>query len=185
MFLVDQPADESGIAVSIVLTPSEVASFDGRHRHVDVTGPLKLMRLCGKTAAGAASDPYGRFWFNEKFFWSLVDTISENASNTAQLNHYLRFLLREFTAVCHDWNTFALIYQLSLPAGVPMNAVVGRVAPQPFCSSAAPARRVSRPHELLVGGEFQYIVDLRANSALRQYVQGPRPLHLHHIRRSQ
>jgi hypothetical protein len=160
----------------MILTPDEKKSFDGAYRTVTVTGPVSLFRLCGKTARGAASNPFGRFWFNANFFWKLVDAASDRATSTAELNHYLRYILREFTAVCHDWNSFAAIYELAVPAGTKMEATVGRIRPQPFYSAADPQRRSALPHEILVGGEFQYIIDLRAGSALRSRVAGPRPL---------
>lgn len=161
------------------LSAQEQASFDGRHRVIRLIGPLTLLRLCGKTASGAASDPYGRYWFNEKFFWNMIDLVSDHAASTVQLNHYLRFVLREFTAVCRDWNNFASIYQFSLPAGASVEVAVGRIAPQPFHSAADPQRRMASSHEVFVGGEFQYIVDMAANPWLKRHVQGPRPLTVH------
>jgi hypothetical protein len=163
--------------MALSLSSVELASFHGPHRITTIRGPLSLFRLCGRTAAGEANNPYGRFWFNEKFFWKVLDHISDNASNTALLNHYLRYVLREFTAVCHDWNTFASIYQLSLPPSSTLELAVGRIAPQPFFSRNDPQHRESLPHELLVGGEFQYIIDITPN--LRRYVHGPRPLWAH------
>lgn len=153
------------------LSTQELRSFDGRCREVTVSGPLTLFRLCGRTAAGAANNPYGRFWFNANFFWRMVDVLSDRASDVAELNHYLRYLLREYTAVCHDWNTFASIYELRVPPGRNVVAVVGRVAPQPFDSRPGGAL----PHELLVGGEFQYVLDVDGQG-LRPFVSGPRPL---------
>jgi len=164
---------------TLILTPDELSSFAGRYRLLTVQGPLTLFRLCGKTAGGAASNPYGRFWFNEKFFWNMIDIISDSVGDTAQLNHYLRYVLREFTAVCHDWNTFASIYQLNLPARTPIDIAVGRIAPQPFYSPTDPLRRKSLPHQVLVGGEFQYIIDVASNPSLRACVLGPRPLLVH------
>lgn len=163
----------------LVLSAKEVASFDGAYKIRHVNGPLTLFRLCGKNAAGEASNPYGRFWFNEKFFWRTLDVVSDSASNTAQLNHYLRFVLREFTAVCYDWNSFASIYQLHLPATKTLEVAVGRIAPQPFYSASDPNHRKSLPHELLVGGDFQYIVDLNADRDAKRLVTGPRPLLVH------
>ena len=162
--------------MSLILSPQEQASFDGAIRVVTVKGPLSLFRLCGKTASGTPSNPYGRFWFNEKFFWRMLDVLTDTIYSTAQLNHYLRYILREYTAVCHDWNTFTSFYQLALPTQQQLEVAVGRIAPQPFYSSSDPKQRASLPHEILVGGEFQYIVDLEANQGLKQYVQGPRPL---------
>jgi hypothetical protein len=162
--------------MTLILSTSERASFSGVSKIIKVQGPLTLFRLCGKTATGDANNPFGRFWFNEKFFWNMLDVLTDSAHNEAQLNHYLRFLLREFTAVCHDWNSFASIYQFSLPAREPLELAVGRIAAQPFFSSADPNHRISLPHEVLVGGEFQYIVDFASNPSLRRYVQGPRPL---------
>ena len=163
----------------LVLSEKEMASFDGAYKVKSVTGPLTLFRLCGRTAAGEASNEYGRYWFNEKFFWKTLDVVSDSASNTAQLNHYMRLILREFTAVCHDWNSFASIYQLYLPATKTLEVAVGRIAAQPFYSSSDPNHRQSLPHEMLVGGDFQYILDLKTDSELRRLVKGPRPLLLH------
>ena len=163
----------------LVLSEKEMASFDGAYKVKSVTGPLTLFRLCGRTAAGEASNEYGRYWFNEKFFWKTLDVVSDSASNTAQLNHYMRLILREFTAVCHDWNSFASIYQLYLPATKTLEVAVGRIAAQPFYSSSDPNHRQSLPHEMLVGGDFQYILDLKTDSELRRLVSGPRPLLLH------
>ncbi len=162
--------------MSLVLTPQERASFDGPIRIVTVKGPLSLFRLCGRTAAGAANNPHGRFWFNERFFWRMLDVLTDSVHSNAQLNHYLRYLLREYTAVCHDWNTFTSIYKLTLPAHETLDAAVGRIAPKPFYSPSDPKHRASLPHEILVGGEFQYIVDLAANAGLKRHVHGPRPL---------
>ena len=163
----------------LVLSEKEMASFDGAYKVKSVTGPLTLFRLCGRTAAGEASNEYGRYWFNEKFFWKTLDVVSDSASNTAQLNRYMRLILREFTAVCHDWNSFASIYQLYLPATKTLEVAVGRIAAQPFYSSSDPNHRQSLPHEMLVGGDFQYILDLKTDSELRRLVTGPRPLLLH------
>jgi hypothetical protein len=163
----------------LVLSAKEKASFDGPHKIRSVTGPITLFRLCGRSAAGETSNPYGRFWFNEKFFWRTLDLVSDSASNTAQLNHYMRLILREFTAVCHDWNSFASIYQLHLPATKTLEVAVGRIAPQPFYSSSDPRHRQSLPYEMLVGGDFQYIIDLQAKIELKRLVTGPRPLLLH------
>ena len=163
----------------LILTPQERASFAGPNRVITVKGPLSLFRLCGRTAAGEANNPLGRFWFNEKFFWRMLDVLTDSAGNNAQLNYYLRYVLREYTAVCHDWNTFASIYQFALPAHEPLEVAVGRIAPQPFFSSSDPKHRASLPHEILVGGEFQYIVDFAANPTYRRHVQGPRPLLVH------
>ncbi len=165
--------------MTFALTPKEIASFDGRYRIVSVRGPLTLFRLCGKTASGEANNPYGRFWFNEKFFWNLINLVTENAHNTRLVNHYLRFLLREVTAVCHDWNTFAAIYQLTLPAARPIELAVGRIAAQPYFSASDPQARRSAPHEVLAGGEFQYLVDFPGDPSLKTCVQGPRPLWVH------
>jgi hypothetical protein len=165
--------------MALELDDSEKRSFDGPYKIITVKGPLSLFRLCGRTAAGEASNPYGRFWFNEQFFWRMLDVISGCASNQAQLNHYLRFILREFTAVCHDWNTFASVYQLSVPANVPIEVVVGRIAPQPFFSPLDPQGRKSLPHQLLLGGAFQYILDMKSTSEPSRYVHGPRPLWAH------
>jgi hypothetical protein len=161
--------------MSLVLTAKERESFDGPIRIVTVKGPLTLFRLCGRTAAGAVNNPHGRFWFNEKFFWRTLDLLTDNVYSNVQLNHYLRYLIRESTAVCYDWNTFTSIYQLALPANETLNLAAGRIAPQPFYSSSVSKNRTSLPHEILVGGEFQYIVDLSANQDLKRYVQGPRP----------
>lgn len=166
--------------MTLSLSAQEVASFDGRHRLTTVQGPLTLFRICGRNAAGAAGNPYGRYWFNEKFFWSVIDLVSDNAGNTAQLNHYLRFVLRELTAVCNDWNSFAAIYRLTLPPSERTEVAVGRIAPQPFFSATDRRGRHSLPHELLIGGEFQYIVDVANNPKLKSFVQGPRPLWFHH-----
>ena len=163
----------------ITLSPQELGSFDGPHRTVTVKGPLTLFRLCGKNASGKAGEAYGRFWFNERFFWNTVDVISSSAANTAEMNHYLRFILREFTAVCFDWNAFASIYRLQLPAGETLELVMGRIAPQPFFSASDPKQRKALPHELLVGGEFQYIIDISGTPKLKNFIQGPRPLLLH------
>lgn len=103
--------------------------------------------------------------------------ISNNASNTALLNHYLRYVLREFTAVCYDWNNFASIYELSLPRGEAIEVAVGRIAPQMPFSLNDPAKRQGLPYDVLVGGEFQYIIDLDAR--LKKLVAGPRPLLTH------
>lgn len=165
--------------MAISLTAQEIASFDGRHRLATVNGPCRLFRLCGRNASGLQSKKYGRYWFNEKFFWNMLDTISDSANNTAQLNHYLRYLLRESTAVCHDWNSFASIFQLTLPSSQSISVAVGRIAPQPFYSARDPLRRQSLPHELLVGGEFQYIVDLANDLHLQSLVSGPLPLWVH------
>lgn len=160
----------------LTLLPHEPASFDGAYRITTVQGPLTLFRLCGRNVAGAAGNPFGRFWFNERFFWNMIDVVTRNAASPAQLNHYLRFVLRELTAVCHDWNTFASIYQFHLPARHAVEVAVGRIAPQPFYSASDPQHRASMPHEVLLGGEFQYIVDMTGNPALKRFVQGPRPL---------
>jgi len=152
------------------LKVEELRSYDGRHREVTVTGPLTLLRLCGRTAAGAANNRYGRFWFNSNFFWRMVDVLGDRASNVAELNHYPRYSLREYTTVCYDWNTFASIYELRVPTGKKVAAVVGRVAPQPFDSR--PGRAL--PHEVPVGGEFQYVLDVEGQG-LRPFVVGPRP----------
>lgn len=165
--------------MALVLTPQERASFDTPCRVVTVQGPLSLFRLCGRTATGAASNPLGRFWFHDRFFWRMIDLLTDSAANNAQLNHYLRFVLREFTAVCYDWNTFASIYQFDLPAREPLELAVGRIAPQPFYSASDPKHRMSLPHEVLVGGEFQYIVDFAGSPTLRRHVHGPRPLLVH------
>ena len=163
----------------MILTPDEKRSFEGPYRTVTVSGPLSLFRLCGRTAAGEANNPYGRFWFNSNFFWKMVDVLSDRSTNSSELNHYLRYLLREFTAVCSDWNNFASIHELSLPAGAKLEAIVGRIHPQPFHSPSDPHRRRPLPHEVLVGGEFQYIVDLASNPTARTGVSGPRPLWVH------
>ena len=163
--------------MSLVLSMEEKASFDGAYYKVrPVSGPLSLFRLCGRTAAGKSNDKYGRHWFNERFFWKALDIVSDSTSNPVQLNHYLRFILREYTAVCHDWNSFAAIYNLRIPAGKRVEVAVGRIAVKPYYSVNDPGRRASLPHEFLVGGEFQYIVDL-ASEEMKRLVIGPLPLH--------
>jgi hypothetical protein len=152
------------------------ASFDGAYRVGVVRGPLSLFRLCGRNAAGEANNKYGRCWLNERFFWDAIDVVSNSTSNPAQFNHYLRLILREYTAVCHDWNSFAAIYQLRIPAGKNVEVAVGRIAAQPFYSADDPGRRSSLPHQLLVGGEFQYIVDINSEE-MKRWVSGPLPMH--------
>lgn len=165
--------------MALTLTAQEIASFDGRHRLTTVRGPLSLFRLCGSNAAGARGNPYGRFWFNERFFWDIVDRVSDASSSLAQRNHTLRFLLREFTAVSHDWNSFGVVYQLTLPPAQQLEVAVGRIAPQPYFSASDPHQRQALPHQMLMGGEFQYIVDLASDPTLKRYVQGPRPMWVH------
>lgn len=168
-----------------VLTAAEATSFDGPHRLVEVSGPISLLRLCGRTAAGASNDPHGRYWFNARFFWNMLDLVSESAANTAQLNHYLRYVLREFTAVCRDWNSFASVFELRLPPRVSVQAAVGRIAPQPFRPAGNAVAKPMLSQDIFVGGEFQYIIDLKTNAALQRHVIGPRPLLAHHATRVQ
>jgi hypothetical protein len=160
--------------MALTLTPQEIASFHGRYRISTIHGPVSLFRVRGRNAAGEQGHASGRYWFNEKFFWRTLDWLSEHVANRPLLNHYLRYLLRESTAVSYDWNTFASIFQLSIPPGKSVAVAVGRIAPQPFYSDKDPMHRRNLPHELLVGGEFQYIVDV--DEALRPFVRGPRPL---------
>jgi hypothetical protein len=160
--------------MALQLTAREIASFDGPHRIVVVRGPLTLMRLCGRTAAGEANNPYGRFWFNDRFFWRVLDQISDDPRNVPLLNHHLKYVLREFTAVCREWNSFAAIYRLQVPAGTSVEVAVGRIAPQPLDSTRSGPG--AAPANLLMGGDFQYILDLGSNPDLRRRVAGPIPL---------
>jgi hypothetical protein len=137
------------------------------------------MRLVGRTAAGRANDPYGRFWFNERYFWNVVDFLTDHHKEVALVNHYLKLVLREGTAVCRDWNSFAAVYQLRIPAAVELQAYVGRARPQPLFSAADPRGRKSPAPEMLMGGEVQYVVDV--DNVGRRYVSGPLPLGIHGI----
>ena len=109
----------------------------------------------------------------------MIDFLSEHNRDVSLVNHYLKLVVREGLAVCHDWNSFAKVYQLRVPAGVEMQAYVGRAKPQPFFSAADQMGRGSPPHELLMGGEVQYVVDV--DSVGRRYVSGPLPIGIHGI----
>ncbi len=161
------------------LTADERDSFEGTPRPVTVTGPFTLMRLVGRTASGRANDPYGRYWFNERYFWNVIDFLTDHHSDVALVNHYLKLIIREGTAVCHDWNSFAKVYQLRIPAGVQVRACVGRTKSQPFFSPTDPQRRRPGPDEILMGGEVQYVADVEKVG--RQYVTGPLPMRIHGI----
>lgn len=159
------------------LTPDERASFEGNPRPVSVQGPVALMRLVGRTAAGKANDPFGRYWFNKRYFWKLIDFITDYHSDVSLVNRYLKLVMREDTAVCHDWNSFGKVYQLRVPKGVELQAYVGRARSQPLYSATDPRGRAPLPHEMLMGGEVQYVVDV--DNVGRRYVVGPLPMGIH------
>jgi hypothetical protein len=167
------------MSITFQLTPEERASFEGNARPISVRGPVTLMRLVGRTAGGRANDPFGRYWFNERYFWKVLDVLTDHHKDVSLVNHYLKFVIREGTAVCHDWNSFAKVYQLRVPAGAELQAYVGRAKPQPFYSAADPLGRKSLPHEFLMGGEVQYVVNV--DNVARRYVSGPLPAGIHGI----
>lgn len=159
------------MTVRLRLEDHELASFQGKPRLVTVRGPVVLMRLVGRTAQGQANNPYGRFWFNERYFWKVLGFITDHHSNRELVNHYLKLVLREAFAVCHDWSSFGRIYQLRIPPRVQLPAYVGRARTQPLFSVTDPRGRGSLSQELLMGGEFQYVVDV--NHVGREHVCGP------------
>lgn len=160
----------------LVLTPDEVSSFGGRHRIAVVEGPFSLFRLVGRTATGRANDKYGRFWFHDRLFWSVLDEITQHAEDPALVNFLIRRLLRELTAVCFDWNSFAAIYRLDLPKGRSLEVAVGRIRSQPFYSGSGPWRGRDPLGRELLGGEFQYVIDVSRD--VQPWVTGPIPLRI-------
>lgn len=167
------------MSLSFHLAPNERASFEGIPRPVSVRGPVVLMRLVGRTAGGRPNDPFGRYWFNERYFWKVIDFLTDHHSDVALVNHYLKLVIREGTAVCHDWNSFGKVYQLRIPAGIELQAYVGRAKSQPFFSTSDPRGRMPPPHEVFMGGEVQYVVDV--DNVGRRYVTGPFPMRIQGI----
>lgn len=157
----------------LTLSPQELASFDAEPKIERLTGPLTLYRFCGRNAKGEKNSPHGRCWFDATLFWRMLDTVSDTASGTHQLNQDFRFVLREVTAISYDWNSVTSVYELALPADRSIEAAYGPVAPQPFFSKDDPLGRENLPHEILIGGDIQYIVDLKAEKELQDFVRGP------------
>lgn len=155
--------------MALVLSDDEKSSFEGHNRIVHVSGPFTLFRLVGRTGAGAVTNKFGRFWFHDRLFWSVLDDITRHQHDKALMNFLIRRLLRELTAVCFDWNSFAAVYQLVVPAGLNVEAAVGRIRSQPhFATGSDPLDRQ------LFGDEFQFVIDVTAS--LQPLVQGPIPL---------
>jgi hypothetical protein len=161
---------------SFLLKPDERASFLGEPRLITVGGPITLMRVVGRTASGEANNPFGRYWFNEQFFWSVIDFLSDHSKDVPLINHYIKLVMRDGLAVCHDWNSFATVRQLRVPAGKELHAYVGLTKPQPKLSTSSHKNTTAPPSHLLLGGEVQYIVDV--NHAVRSYVSGPIPMRI-------
>lgn len=165
------------MSATVRLSVDERNSFEGTPAPTVVTGPLVLMRLAGRTAHGEANNPYGRFWFAEDYFWDVIDFLTHHHTNVALVNHYLKLVMREGFAICHDWNSFGRLYRLRIPRGIRIHAFVGRAKAQPFFSDSDPLKRQVGSSQLLMGGEVQYIVDINAET--KRYVEGPLPFGIH------
>lgn len=161
--------------MTLILSPDEKLSFESGYKIKTLTGPAKLFRLVGRNATGESGNKFGRFWFHEDLFWDSIDEISDTVHDEKMMNHLIRRLLRELTAVCYDWNSFAVIYTLEVPAGKSIEVATGRIKPQPHYSSNDPLKRIHPKKIMLFGGEQQYIIEVVGE--IKCWVKGPIPLH--------
>lgn len=159
---------------SFTLKPDERASFLGEPQLISARGPLTLMRIVGRTASGEANNPFGRYWFNENYFWSVIDFLTNHHKEVELVNYYLKLILRDGLAVCHDWNSFAMIYQLRIPAGAELHAYSGTARPQPPFSSSDHRFSSDWKRNQLAGGARQYVVNM--DLVDRKHVNGPLPM---------
>jgi hypothetical protein len=175
----------SSAGKGFALTPEQEASFDGTPRFIKVNGPLSLLRLIGEQEGRSDADykmssPVGVFWFNSRFFWNIIEEVTNNAvdkRNADYVNSLVRMLVREKTAVSQNWNTLSLIVTLSLPQGQTLEAWVGRIKPQPLNQPGSVRAGVYGPGPTLPGRGFQYIIENNAlKTTLKPYVStDPRP----------
>jgi hypothetical protein len=159
------------------LSEQEKRSFQGKRcSFVTLNGPLRLMRLVGPETKCRAD---GRYWFDEDLFWTIVDSITAHHDDHVLVNRLVRRILRDDLAVCHNWNTFASVYEMRIPASQQVQAYAGHTAPHDYYSAIDSRGRRSFPRMKLHGGGFQYIIHVDAKT--RELVRGPIP---HWISRS-
>lgn len=163
------------------LTPEQEASFDPerKRRYVKVHGPLTLLRLVGEQEGQKDSDygmssPIGVFWFASRFFWNIIEEVTNNAAETGNadyVNSRIRMLVREKAAVSYNWNTFQFIVTLNLPQGQTLEAWVGRIKPQPLNQPGSVRAGVYGTGPILSGQGFQYVIESKAlKTTLKPYI---------------
>jgi hypothetical protein len=162
------------MATIFELTPEEFLSFEETPAKKTLHGPLTLMRCVGLNANGVKNSKYGRFWFDQEFFLDVLDQLTNSLTDARQVNQLLKLILRDGTAVCYDWNSFGMLYQLQVPVGAMLEVFAGTARSQPFYSRADPKKRSKPPNQVLGGGEDQYIVNMTPK--VQGYVQGPIPI---------
>jgi hypothetical protein len=183
-----------GASMPVKVTAKLMRTFQGERAHeVELQHPTVIYRLGGKRIADDQGksivdvNEAGLYWFSEKFFWKMVDIVSEHQMDQYAFTSNLRNILRESLAVCYDWNSFACYYKLQVPLGVKLHAVCGFVAAQPLFKDETHARRLN-PGDMaeedqflgrdigkanFIGGGLQYAIDVRD---VAHHIKGPIPI---------
>jgi hypothetical protein len=171
----------AGAGPGFALTPEQAASFDSQHpiRFVRVSGPLTVLRLVGEQEGEMdreykLSSSYGVYWFSSRFFWNILDELTNNVSGDVgaqHINNLIRMIVRDKTAVSLNWNAFQFVATLNLPKGQSLDAWVGKAKPQPLNQPGSLVGRARGPGPILKGQGYQYVIDSRAQkTTLREYI---------------
>ncbi len=114
-----------------------LASFASPPVVTRLRGPETLIRAVGRNDAGRLANPYRGYWVRESSLARIYGRLGqfEGWLSQQELSSMAEWRYRAFTAVCLNWNDFAVFAELRLPADDSIQCLVGPVAPQPLKSS--------------------------------------------------
>ena len=105
-----------------------------------ITGPEKLFRFAGFSPDGNSNNPKGSWWMSDYQYTEYQERANRMNVNTSD---FVKFKI----ALSKGWNDMSNLFELNVPGGSTLDALIGTAASQPFLS-----------HDLTESeqGNFQY-----------------------------